>query len=101
MIILKSTTRSSLSVLLHVGRHLHVRWEAGGEISQRDGRDVGVQHPQTHLVAAATSPASSLRPGGAHGSRGGAGRRRAGDADHLWLLAGLQLHQQSSGVQHQ
>ncbi|KAI3362821.1 hypothetical protein L3Q82_001870 [Scortum barcoo] len=48
-----------------------------------------------------TSPASPLRPGGAHGPRGGAGRRRAGDADLLRLLADLQLHQQSSGVQHQ
>lgn len=83
------------------GRPLHVRREAGGEVGQRDGRDVGVQHPQAHLVAAETDPASSLRPGGAHGPRGGAGRRRAGDADLLWLLADLQLRQQSPGVQHQ
>lgn len=84
----------------HVGRHLHVWWKAGGRISQRHGRGVGVQHPQTYLVATDTSPAPSLRHGGAHCPRGGTGRRRAGDAGLLRLLACLQLREQSSGVQH-
>lgn len=83
------------------GWHLHVWWEAGGEVGQRDGWAVGLQHPCTQLVAAETVSASSLRPGGAHRPCGGAARWRRRHADLLWLLARLQLHQQSSGVQHQ
>lgn len=95
-----SHTLVSLRLLSRAGWHLHVWREAGGEVGQRDGRAVGVQHPQAHLVATETSPASSPRPGGPHRPRGGVSRRRAGDADLLRLLSDLQLHQQSSGVQH-
>jgi len=102
ILIIASFTTLFITSLLRppaAGRHLHVRREAGGPVGQRDGRAVGVQRPAARLVAADAGPAPSLRPGGPQRPRGGAGRRRAGDARLLRLLADLQLHQQSPGVQ--